>query len=346
MAITLTCMCGKVFKVNDDAIGTTITCQFCHRELTVTPADTSKLMKPPLVIPDGSIACPNCATILPAQSRICTQCNETLSPSLTPDEFQAVVTERLAEIERYLGNADAAEEDLRIKGGPLAGKTIVILACFGLGILLTLIGSFMSSNGDGYLVLGIILLVIFIIPAIVSALNDRKSNHIQDAPSPELALRNFLTAVKTGRSQKAFVSLIPSARVGGHAETIKFPSNKIPSYTGSYAITDPASFKAYWSTIFTGPSGQTRNVTIKDVSKLSDGPDGLVLVEATLTVTNYASWVIALVLISPLVMIIVMLATRVIETRKIRKLLIERDGKWFFADGSLEGLLDRSANFT
>ncbi len=345
--ITLTCMCGKVFQLIDDAVGTTFACPLCHRELTVTPADTGKPVKapPPLAIPDGSIACPTCAAVIPAQSRICPQCNQSLFPTLTPDEFQAVITERLAEIDRHLSNSESAEEDLRLKGGALSIKSIVILAFFVLGLVMTIMGSNMSSNGETCLGLGIVTLVIFFIPVIVTMINDRKANHIQDADSPDIALRNFLTAVKTGRSRKAYVSLIPSARVAGPVETIKFPSNKIPSYVGRYAINDPASFKVYWSTIFTGPSGQTRTVTIKSVRKLRSGPNGLVLVEATLTVNNYASWIIALVLINLLAMLIVMLATRVTETRTVRKLLVERDGKWFIVDGSLEGLLDKSANF-
>ena len=124
--------------------------------------------------------------------------------------------------------------------------------------------------------------MVFGIPLIVSLVNDNKASHIQDAPTAQEALSRYLMAVKTGRRKKAYAALVPSSRTASAAETIRFKNPKIANEPKRMAFRDAAGFASYWKYNFTGPSMNTRNVTIGKVHSISKSGDGVEIVEATL----------------------------------------------------------------
>ena len=269
-------------------------------------------------------------------------CGESVGKTLEPEEYDAALAQMRTALAAHVDNSDAMEKDAAMKGGSMAVKTIVLIAIFGLCMVMLIAGLTMRrGDGEGLVVMGIMFGVIFAIPVIVSWLNDTKANHIQDAATPALALTNYLVAVKTGRAQKAYAALVPPGRKSGLVETIKYKGD-IPHHNGRFTISDLASYKAYWKTIFTGPSGQNRTVAVKNIKTLREDGDTAV-VEAEFATTNYPGWIVITFLISLLVVLILILVMQKKESKKVRKLLIKKDGLWFIADPSLEGLIDRAS---
>ena len=352
MPITVNCTCGKAFDVSDDTAGMTLTCQSCGRELLVGKqgvaplAPLAPLASGPLApakspVPGQSaktMNCPTCAEQIPVRSVLCPMCGEALSnlEQLDAPEYAAALAQVRAGLAAHTADANAMDEDARMKGGTFATKTLVLMAIMGLSVVMIVMD---SGKSGPLLVFGIMFAVIFIIPMIISLVNDSKASHIQDVMAPAQALTNFLSAVKTGRTRKAFVALVPPARQAGKVDTIKFKAD-IPSHTGSYSIDDSSTFKTFWKSIFTGPSGQSRIVTVRNVRTLRQEGD-VAVVQADLEVTNYPMWAWITVFLGLLVVLIVILVIQKKETRKIRKVLIKQNGLWYLADGSLEGVLDR-----
>ena len=93
--------------------------------------------------------------------------------------------------------------------------------------------------------------------------------------------------------------------------------------------------------ILAGPgSGKTRVVRFKGAYIRKETPDGA-LVEANFHFTGYSSWLLLLILIHVLLCIIVILVTQKKETKRIQKVLIRKNGRWYSADGAFSGPIDK-----
>lgn len=333
MAIALTCTCGKEYSFDDDAVGTTLKCA-CGQELRV-----SKSVSPAMIAQSSTVAsvpstsslitCPGCGGRIPAKSSSCQFCGAQVVMQLNKDESAAVLDQMRAQIDAHLNDSDATDADSRMKGGTLTVKTMVLMALAVFGFVLCF------TDAIGF---GIVLLLIFAIPVIVSWTNDRNCSRIQTTENAANAFQYYLTAIRTGRYHKAFPCLAPPARKAANVETIKFKAD-IPAHTGQYSIEDLGTFSEFWKSIFTGPSGQSRSVAVKNVRVLNQKGD-LALVQAELEATNYPSMLLLTVLLGVLICALLILVIQKRESRKITKLLIRRDNQWFIADGSLEGSID------
>jgi hypothetical protein len=347
MPVTVSCTCGKIFKVKDELAGTSVLCQICGKEViapAVQPLSAEQNKSPePAALNSAAVdnmACPSCAESIPRKSRKCPFCGEIVKTKLSSEEQSALIQERISNLDAHLASLGGRANDEKIKGAQYAVKTIVLAVLAAFAVLMFVSGFFVR-DGSGLSVFGFLMLLAFGIPALVSFINDGKAMQISDSPSADVAFRRFLMAVRTGRSNKAYVTLPPAAREAGVVETIKFNDSRIAIHEGRYTIRDPKSFKEYWKTIFTGPSGTTRTVAIKKVKMYRGELNGVAVVEAELEVTSYSSLLLLSILINLIVCLIVILIFQKKEKKTIRKLVIRRNGKWYFAEGELEGPLDK-----
>lgn len=379
MPVTVSCACGKVFKVKDEMAGKEVTCQVCGRTVSVPALDAPPASDPAWGVPQGlakapapvmpapamprgpeaalvpaaaapapvdeNISCPACAETISRLAAHCPFCGEKLNVKFSQQEQVALLDQAVAELDAHIASPEKMAEDAELKGGTISVKTI-IAGILWVPCVLGIISGLMMNNrsdGSGIACFAGFVGVIVSICLIISLTNDFKSANISSAPSPETALRNFFVACKTGRYKKGYVALAPLARDEGTVETIKFKDQKIPSHTGRYSVHDLDTFKAYWKSIFTGPSGQTRQVTFKRVQKKRNvgGADDKVMVEVEVSVMNYPSWVVILILLSLWIALILYLVLRKTEKQVIRKLLIRRNDQWFIADSAYQGPLDK-----
>ena len=352
MPIRVKCTCGKIFRVKDEYAGRQVQCQVCQAEITVpeSPELSEEAQAAPMPAPmpepgptapqTATVECPACAESIPAGSAVCPLCGESLSGQLDAGQASRILDDSLASLDAHLGDRQSTEEDTRLKGGLLTTKTIVLMVITGLCVAMIASGASMRRDGEPLIAIGIILGIIFGISVLVSLTNDYRSIHIQDCRDPAKALKNYLTAIRTKRTSKAFACLVPEARQSGRARSVKF--TKIKSALGDFTILDAASFAKYWTSVFKGPSGQTRSVQIKKVYKIKEGDQGLALVEAELAFSSYPSWLIALILLNLIICVIAIMACTKRESLTIRKLMVQRDNRWFIVEGELQGRLDQA----
>jgi ribosomal protein S27E len=345
--ITVACSCGKVFKVKDEAAGGKIRCQVCGAELTVpaggaTPPASSHTETPSerQEVPSGNTKpCPACAEDIPSGSVKCPYCGESLKGHLSSEDQEALLQQNLKALDDHMSDPGKLDADEKLRGGFLAVKTIIV-GVIAAGAVVMMVAGFSMRHPDAEALagFGVILFLIFGIASLVSLAHDYGASHIQDASTPEKALRRYLMAIRTGRTNKAYASVSPGARKVGEVETVKY--DKIPPNTGKFSIDDVATFKKYWRSVFRGPSRQTRGLQLKRVKKVKEIGEGVAVVEVECLFTNFPSLVILTILISWLICLILVLILQKKTKVVIRKLLVKRNGKWYIADGEFEGPLD------
>jgi len=367
MALTVKCTCGKAFEVKDEAAGTSVVCQACGTELHVPGASgpagavpesppaplpqaapdagpsincpfcaeripgglrSCPLCHEAIPAPGSSIACPACAERIPSGLRSCPLCGEAIAVPWSEEEQDRLLAERLRSLEAYAKDLQAQSADKAFKGGFLSNKTIVAGVLFALGLLALCIGAMKgigSESGGVFLSFGILGSLCSGFAVIVSLVNDYRAFHIQDVIYAALAFDRFFTAVRTGRFAKAYVCLAPEARQAGEVPNVTFESPKVPFATGSYSMRDLPGFKAYWQSIIKGPTAKRRTVRLNRVMTQHQGREGFVLLEAEFQF-SYPAFPI-----------------EEHEVKRVRKLLLKGGGRWYLAEGDLEGPCDRMA---
>src|SRR5689334_20612646 len=169
MPITVNCNCGKVFKVKDETAGATVVCQVCGRELVVGESLPPAAAVPvaamaaaaTIAVEPKTVSCPACAEQIPARSIKCPMCGEALTKRLEKDEFTAAIEQVRSELDAHLDDAQAMESDATLRGG-LTVLTIVLMALFGIGVLMVVSGIAMGDNGAGLVGFGVFIGLIFI----------------------------------------------------------------------------------------------------------------------------------------------------------------------------------------
>jgi hypothetical protein len=349
MPTSVTCACGKMFKVRDDLVGSTVTCQVCgaavpvpsptHDLTDVSPRRSAPVAPPFAPPPSNTIACPACAEQIPAGALRCPLCKEEIVRDLTPEQQRTQLAELLRSVTEHATDAHAVEQDAAQRGGFFAVKTLV-LGGFAILSLILLVGGVLATNGEVAIVMGVILGLIFGLATLVSLSNDNQASHIQDAPTAEKAFRRYFMAMQTGRQRKAYFALAPSARTNAPVEIPQF--EKLPSRPGPACVDDPTSFAEYVKCIFAGGSQHNRSVQLKKV-KIVSQYDAFAVVEAQVDFSSYASLLLLTILINILVCAIVVVVFTKREKRTIHKLLIQHEGRWYIADPGFEGAIDRLA---
>ncbi|HEY3319295.1 MAG TPA: zinc ribbon domain-containing protein [Planctomycetota bacterium] len=339
MATNMQCRCGVILDVTNAPVGTAVSCHQCGQPVIVVMPEQTGGAAP------KSVACPACAEQIPADLKICPLCGESIKLALSGEEQTARLTQMLAELDAHLASPGTMVADQTLKGRWLSTKSIVLAVLYGVPVSLFVFGTLLSKNGDsgGFIAFTILWSLILGIPLLVSIVHDHQASHIQDANDPLTAFKRFYMALQTNRTAKAFVSLTPSARNTGAVETITFDNPKIPANTGNFSIDNLASFAAYWKSILSGPSLQSRSVRLKK-TKLVHKSEDSAIVEAQIEFTNYPTLLVLTIFLGVLIAVILIVVLQKQETKTVRKLLIKRQGRWFFAEGELEGLMDRIPN--
>ena len=348
MPITVTCGCGKVFKVRDGLAGEVAICQVCGRSIPVTidaneqvvPVAQPMAVSAPMVGHDDDMRqCSACAEPVPADALHCPMCGESLAHNLDAARAREMLEAQIQSLEEHLENRGAAADD-QLRGSTLTARTIVVGIITLVSAIMVAIGAAMpGDSGVGFIVIGIFLGIGFAIGFLVSMSNDKATSHIHDARSADKAYKNYFKAIRTRRANRAFAALTPTARKAGVVETIEF--DKIPTNPGSYLIADPDSFRKYWQSVLAGPSLQARGCLLKKVRLVGTSEDDVAVVEAEFQFTNYASLLALLILINLIVCAIVIAICTKRETKVIRKVLVRRRGRWYVVEGEFQGILDK-----
>ena len=241
----------------------------------------------------------------------------------------------VAGLEAFVGDPAKRQHDEQLRPKARSTKTIVV-GIIAAASVAAIIGGALTKDSDlqvGLVMIGCIGAFVFGIAGLVSWGNDRSARHIQDVRKPTKAFKRFLMAVRTGRSDSAYMALVPSARTVG--PVLSLDLGKIPVSDEPQQIADPPSFKKYWKHVFTGAKGQTRSAQLLKVKKLQDLPADVAIIEATIRFSSYTT--LMSLFLGPLILALISRK----QTKRIRKLLVRRDGQWFFVSGELSGALDQ-----
>lgn len=257
----------------------------------------------------------------------------TEQPQVTMEELGRAI----AELEAHAADPIRRQEDNRMRLHGMTGRTKAAIY-IAIALVGALIACVFMPDSEARIIVAVfstIAVVVCGIAFLVSWTNDRAAAHIQDAKEPGKAVRRFLSAVRTRRSDSAYVALVPAARTQGAAATLSL--GKVPVSDKPQQISDPGTFKEYWRNVFQGPSGQNRSVTVVRAKKIKDLPAQVAVVEVKMRFSSYTSSMALFV--GPL--ILMLLARK--HTLTVRKLLVRRGGMWYFVSGELAGGLDQLA---
>lgn len=353
MPITLNCSCGKVFRVKDEHHGKKVRCQVCKTVLTAVPAAGQPSQAETVPVPAESAMpaatqndverreCPFCAEMIPVKARKCRFCGESLKHHLTDEMREAALAAAMEELEKHLNSGRLQQTDEKMIGRLCTTRTIVLVLLLLCSVGMIGYGAVSGRNGEPWLVFGIIFGIIFSIASLVAFINDYRSYHIQDAADAAKAFTRYFKSIRP-RKERAYASLLPSARHCDSAEAVRFEN--IPSNSARCTISDPKSFLEYWQkNIFKGSTNYVRTSKLKKVEVVAETADGLTAVEATFYLTSYSQWWLLGILAGMpgiLIAAIGISVTQKKETRKLQKLLIHRDEKWYIAEAEWEGDLD------
>lgn len=344
MPISVACVCGKTFRVRDEVAGQMVTCQVCGASVLANAvAAVEPIASPGLIhaaapkVPEtDNISCPACAEAIPRKSIRCPFCKEALSTSLTDSQKNTVIKGVLQSLDSH---STAQDDDLR--GGLLCLKTM-ILGGITFSFLVLFLYGIMAQNAEGAGVLGFIFGAGFGISFLVSLNNDYQAHHIQDSSSADTALKRFVGAIRTGRVKKAYAAIAPLSRNAHGVASIKFNNAKVAQNAGSSSYNDPKSYAKYWTTIFSGPSSVTRQVTLKSVKVERTTPEGIAIVEMRLGVISYSKLLYLTILLGLLICVILIYVLQARDEVVVRKAMIQHKGRWYILDGAISGDIDRA----
>ncbi|MBN2711992.1 MAG: hypothetical protein JXR97_06090 [Planctomycetes bacterium] len=354
MPITLSCACGKTFNVKDELEGQRVKCQICQSVLTVTRQEDEALTPlsgalgehqeqlPDAETGEDSRECPFCAEIIKQKARKCRHCGESLEEYIDATDVAMYKAEALVALDDHLASHEAQEEDLKLIGGLLSGTTIFCLVGMCLSLLSVLIGAIISSDaGEGALVLGIIFGIIFTIAFLATLSSDWGASNIMNSTKPEKACQRWFNALKTNRTAKAYAAIAPLGRSADEIRSVQFTT--IKAHDGAYSFSDVKSYRKYWKSIFGGPSGQQRGVALGKIKIDQKFDDGSVLMNLELKYTSFPTVMLAILPFALLPVAILITVVQKRETQNIKKLMIQRNGKWYIMEGQYQGLLDHAA---
>ena len=357
MPISVRCSCGKVFKVRDEMAGKDVTCQVC-RGIVKVPAEPSyappsedvplpAAEMPPAPAPPGAgvsrlklpdmMQCPACAEAIPLSSMFCPICGEQLPTLVSTEQKKEHLAKVLATLDEYVANSDNLAADRKMRGSTFSPLGIV-LAVLSVCLLSMIPMGLAVHDGEPLIILGAILGGLLAIISLVALGNDYIYSHISDAKTPVAAFKRYVGAIRSGRANKAFASLVPTARNARAPLTIRF--EKIPPNPGTFPFNEPQSFRKYWRNILKGTGGQVRAMGVKRIRLLNETPGGVAFVEVEFGFTGHSAWWYLTLLINLIVGAIIILAVQKREKKVVRKLLVKRGGRWYVAEGEFEGLLD------
>lgn len=350
MPIAVECTCGKRFNVKDEWAGQTVQCQVCESSVIVPYPENESASQPvaeteqfyessPIQeVDNDSKLCEFCAEPISASAIICPLCGERLTETLPQHQIIEVLKASAEELDAHTSDLENIENDIKLAGKTIGAMTIT-LSIISLLSLAMIVGGAVMKDGTGLIVFGVILLFCFGLGFLVALTNDLKAK-ISDNETPLKAFKSFVGAITTNRTTKAFARLIPSAR---NLTRTTYPNvEKINIDTGQLTMTSVEEMKKYWKGLIKPTSGCNRTCGVKGYKIVSGGgpEDKYAIAEVELKVTTYPSILIALVLINLLVCLLVILIVQKKEPLTFRKLMIKSNGKWYFASGDFECVLD------
>jgi len=356
MPITIACTCGKIYEAPDRAAGRTITCHMCQAVLTVPvpqaggppPLPSGAPAPPPPLPPDapaplppprpGKMRCLFCDAEVNERFLRCPLCGGSIREDVTRERKLQLLDDMLQKLDAHVADPVAIEKDRRFRGGLLTLKSKILLVITLVCILMIILGSDSQGGSDeAVAVCGIIFGIIFGISFLLSLGNDYIAKRAQHMKKPHKALKYFFLALKRGRARKVFTALAPTARKVGTVDAIGF--DIIPESVGTFAINNQKSFERYWKkSVLRSSGGQRRTFLLRKMWTIKQTKDGLAIIEVIFQFINYPFSPILAFLMWPL--LILFFALQKSEMKKIRKLLVRRDDKWFFAESEFEGILD------
>jgi hypothetical protein len=160
--------------------------------------------------------------------------------------------------------------------------------------------------------------------------------------TPERAVRAFYGAIRRQLYGRAYACLSPLDRTADPRHTPSVPAIEIrPEAFGFDRI---KTFKKYWrSTAGTATSitGWHRSLRYKVLEVTPLGP-GTAVARVSLTLSGYPAALVLAVLAIGILVLILIYALRKQHPLEVRKLLVERDGRWWMANGELGDDEDRA----
>lgn len=343
MPFAVTCSCGKTFNVRDEAQGQTVRCQVCGTEFIAQSQAAEPEEVRPIAVsvtpPIPTMQCPFCAEPVTAGTTICPYCHERLTGELSPEQARHQLDEVVKGIDALLLDSTALAADRKLRGGKFYPRTFILLILSFL-CLASFAGG-LTIHGDGGIVMavfGFILAFVFGIAFLVSLGNDIAAAGIQSSAKPKKALERYFLALKTRRVRKAFVALAPSARNGALAKS--FELKNVRDEGEPKEIHGLDDFAAFRKTVFGGPSGQSRMVTLKKIKIDHAEGEDMVWLTAEVHVSAYPTWLLFLILLNLIICLVAVLIATKRDKVMVRKLLIRRGERWFVAEAGMPGALD------
>lgn len=288
---------------------------------------------------DGTRPCPYCAEPVPERAPVCPLCKERLD-----GRPEAVVDPLLPKADR---SRVAAKAEAIRKGdipaappgpGRISAWTIVWF------VPTVLFAGFAAASDDEDAVVALaVFACIFGLFLLLALLLDLTVAPPKKRGTPEEAVRAFYGNLRRRRYRRAFFCVSPLDRSGPPRSTVPVPVLAVESRP--YPFDGSGSFGRYWRSQaglddrFVG--GYHKNLAARVLEVKTIRP-GLARASVELRVKGYPSMTGCLFLIIGILVVVVMMALTKEQVFVVEKLVYEKDGLWWMANGELGDAEDRA----
>ncbi len=279
---------------------------------------------------DEERRCPYCAEMIKAAAIVCPWCRERVGEPPPPPDPRLLEARTRAE-----KKASEIAAGRVPPGFPGPGR---LTAWTWTWLILTLILAGLAagfSREEGCLVFACVIGVFTFLFLLICLGLDLATVPPGGRTTPERAVRAFYGALRRQLYGRAYACVSPLDRTAEPRHTPSVPALELQP--APFGFDTPKSFRKYWRSLAGSAAsiaGWNRSLRFKVLEVNPLGP-GRAVARVSLTLSGYPSAIILAFLAIGVLVIILVYALSKKEQIEVRKLLVERDGLWWLANGEV-----------